>query len=41
MNDFDFSQIDDNIDQIYECDEEDWMNAVFGDDNELIRQLVG
>lgn len=41
MDDFDFSLIDDQYDRIHEPEEEDWTSAVLGDEEELIRQLVG
>jgi hypothetical protein len=41
MDNFDFSVID-QYDRINEFDEdEDWTDAVLGDEQELIRQLVG
>lgn len=41
MDNFDFSAID-QYDRINEFDEdEDWTDAVLGDQEELIRQLVG
>jgi hypothetical protein len=41
MDDFDFGQIDDQFDFIYECNEEDdWTTAVLGNDEEIIQQLV-
>lgn len=41
MDNFDFSAID-QYDRINEFDEdEDWTDAVLGDEQELIRQLVG
>jgi|688.fasta_scaffold27770_18 hypothetical protein len=41
MDNFDFSLID-QYDRINEFDEDDnWTDAVLGDEEELIRQLVG
>jgi hypothetical protein len=41
MNDFDFSLIDDQFDHIHESEEDDWTKAVLGEDEDVIRQLVG
>lgn len=42
MNDFDFSLIDDLFDHIHETEEDDdWTKAVLGEDEDVIRQLVG
>lgn len=42
MDDFDFAQLDDRFDRINDFDEdEEWTSAVLGEDEDLIRQLVG
>lgn len=42
MKDLDLSQLDDNFDRINDFDEDDdWTSAIFGDEEEVIRQLVG
>ena len=41
MENFNLDQLDDKFDYIYEIDENDWTNAVLGDEEDVIRQLVG